>query len=903
MKISDIATPVVLLKMEHYGSLGIMRSLGSLGIPVYGVDASKNAVGFCSRYCRGKFIWDIEHSDPAASVRYLVGTVARLVGRRALLIPTSDETALFVADHASELGTYFSFPVQSAPLVHALCSKKQMFYLVSKHGIPTANTFFPRNRADVVRMLPRLTFPLILKGIDGGRLVRRTGRKMLIVHEPSRLLSAYDEMEDRSDPNLMIQEYIPGEDDSVWMFNGYFNSASECLIGFTGKKIRQNPVYTGMTSLGVCTVNATVAATTRRLMRLIGYQGILDIGYRYDPRTGEFKVLDINPRIGATFRLFVGTNGMDVARALYLDLTGQPVPPSEPVEGRKWFVEDKDLVSSLRYHADHKLRLRDWLVSYRGVREAGYFQWRDLRPFFKMITNHVARSFRKLARPGARPASPPLPEPVPAAVWDAHGTTSRKRYESRGTIHGRGREEASTTPPVPVTGRISGVNAVVLSYEGSAEAYDIVRALRMEGIRSIVVASERHNMAFYSRSCERKIVIPEPGGMNDQEILGRLVQLGEEFDSKPVLFYVSDPELSFVRKFRSQLNQHYRFLLPPEDTLERIFNKVMFSGFARRYQLPTPRTLTVRSAADLAGIGANIDFPCIVKPAYSQDWVWDTEELRLALGPYKKALQRFATMQELRKFCDALPVRPSGFLIQSYIDGPDDQIVSFHGYFDERSNCLGYFLGRKIRTYPPGTGGSVFVETVNDGRLAEESIACLQRVGFCGIVKIDYKWDALGKKYVMLEINPRYNLWELLGAYAGMNLAVIAYHHQRGEPIPSPGGYREHVRLLFLKQDVRAFLTGYWRTGEWSMSSYLRSLMRTTHFRMYDPGDPLPFIASAVSFGVRNMARGFRALVRRSPREDVRMPVQAYGEQFNGGGARPISPVTSRRKSVHQGGT
>ena len=31
-------------------------------------------------------------------------------------------------------------------------------------------------------------------------------------------------------------------------------------------------------------------------------------------------------RLGQTFRLFVGENGLDVLRALYLDLTGQPVP-------------------------------------------------------------------------------------------------------------------------------------------------------------------------------------------------------------------------------------------------------------------------------------------------------------------------------------------------------------------------------------------------------------------------------------------------------------------------------------------------------------------------------------------------------------------------------------------------
>ena len=112
---------------------------------------------------------------------------------------------------------------------------------------------------------------------------------------------------------------------------------SQCIFGVTGKKIRRFPVNTGVTSLGVCQRNQTVEQTTAAFMKAIGYQGILDIGYRYDRRDGQYKVLDVNPRIGCTFRLFAATNGMDVARALYLDMTGQPVPA---LAGCRWTQMD-----------------------------------------------------------------------------------------------------------------------------------------------------------------------------------------------------------------------------------------------------------------------------------------------------------------------------------------------------------------------------------------------------------------------------------------------------------------------------------------------------------------------------------------------------------------------------------
>jgi predicted ATP-grasp superfamily ATP-dependent carboligase len=147
-----------------------------------------------------------------------------------------------------------------------------------------------------------------------------------------------------------------------------------------------------VTSLGVCLENPVIDQLTKGFMKSIGYKGILDIGYRYDMRDGKYKVLDVNPRIGSTFRLFVGNNGLDVARAEYLDLTGQSVPFSEIVEGRKWFVEDRDLVSSVRYYYEKNLTFRQWLASFRGVQESAWFAWDDPSPFFMMC----ARSSRKV---------------------------------------------------------------------------------------------------------------------------------------------------------------------------------------------------------------------------------------------------------------------------------------------------------------------------------------------------------------------------------------------------------------------------------------------------------------------------------------------------------------------------
>jgi len=120
-------------------------------------------------------------------------------------------------------------------------------------------------------------------------------------------------------------------------------------------------------------------------MKVIGYSGALDMDYKFDPRTGLYKLTDANPRIGRTFRLFVDSLGMDVAGALYLDLTRQPIHVRQEREGRKWVVENFDLVSSLTYCRDEKLNVMGWLGSYKGVEEACWFARDDWTPFWAML--------------------------------------------------------------------------------------------------------------------------------------------------------------------------------------------------------------------------------------------------------------------------------------------------------------------------------------------------------------------------------------------------------------------------------------------------------------------------------------------------------------------------------------
>jgi D-aspartate ligase len=410
--LEDTSTPVVVLVSHHHVGIGIARSLGRMGVAVYGIDSDRFSPMFVSRYCRGAFIWDFHNAPVKDSIAFLT-EVSRKIGRRALLIPTSDLGAMFLAEQSDRLADKYIFPERSAALVRSLCNKQEMYYLARQCNVDTPETAFPRTRGDVFEYLKTASFPILLKPIYNLVPGLKPWR-MMIVNTAQELFDHYDAVEDPDRPNMMLQEYIPGGDEMTWTFNGYFDQNGECQMAFTGRKLRNFPAYFGQASLAVCAKNDRVEKTTLGFMKSIGYRGPLDLGYRYDVRDGRYKVNDINPRVGAMFRVFVGENGMDVVRALYQDMTGHPVTPAGAPEGRKWIVEDVDLLSSIRYWRDGKLTLKEWINSLRGVRELTFLAADDPLPFASAWIMDVKRALRNAIEKRRQ-----KPAPVSMPTWGA----------------------------------------------------------------------------------------------------------------------------------------------------------------------------------------------------------------------------------------------------------------------------------------------------------------------------------------------------------------------------------------------------------------------------------------------------------------------------------------------------
>jgi D-aspartate ligase len=381
--------PVLVLAPARFvAPLGVMRSLRPLGVRVH-VARAPSSVAAASRRCGGRLRIGQDGRPQGASDGALLDQLVeagRGLGGGAVLLPASDEWAVFVAVHAEALREQFTFPRARLEIVQALTSKAGLHDLAVQEGVATPRVLVPLQADDLAVMGEALGYPLLLKPI-----VSLPGREgVVLVREPAGLRDQFEAM--GGSGQVIMQEHIPGDDSDIWMYNGYFDRESRCVAGFTARKLRQHPPGMGVCTLGVCETNDEVAELSARFLSGIGYHGIVDIDYRRDPRDGTYKVLDVNPRLGGAFRLMVDRNGLDVARVMYLDMTGRPVPPVSPQEGRRWLFEAADMIAYRHYRRSHGLTPWRWLRSLRGVTELATFSPSDPGPFLVSMRLLVAET-------------------------------------------------------------------------------------------------------------------------------------------------------------------------------------------------------------------------------------------------------------------------------------------------------------------------------------------------------------------------------------------------------------------------------------------------------------------------------------------------------------------------------
>jgi predicted ATP-grasp superfamily ATP-dependent carboligase len=343
----------------HYSGLGIARSLGPHGIPVYGLSSSASFPGNYSRYCSFQPAPD-SLEEPAALRDFLMNFAASFDGRP-ILLPTRDHDIEFLLGYRANLEHRYTIPLADNDIIEQAMNKDRCLAIAAEHGIAVPRSHTVRSLDEFSAIAGSLSFPVIVKPLYAHQW-RRPGIWQTVGHQKAALIDDATELADfyraivATAPLATIQEFIPGPDSNLLVFGSYCRPGGDVRAYFTGRKLLQDPPLKGTGLIVEGLPVPEIVGPSRALLKALNFFGISEIEFKRHERTGVDYLIEINPRHWDQH--YLGTVcGVNLSLEQYLDLTepgrlqnpehGAPAPGQLPGPIR-WIAEQDLLFYALR---------------------------------------------------------------------------------------------------------------------------------------------------------------------------------------------------------------------------------------------------------------------------------------------------------------------------------------------------------------------------------------------------------------------------------------------------------------------------------------------------------------------------------------------------------------------------
>ena len=387
----NVRPPVMLL-----GGINLVRALGLAGIPVIVASPEPYTPAMASRYCTGRCLLP-PLGQREALVQRLLQVGQQLHDAEGCRIPLfygDDDYLGLIQDHAGELEKHYALLLNPPALSRALHSKAQFQALGESRGLPVPM----RLDFEVVGQYtgPVLVKPKMKTDWEGSavynELFSHAGKARIFANGTAVL---ENDLVRRMKDELQFQEYIPGDDRSLWSFHGFADEKSELVEWFTGRKIRTHPALTGDSTYLELAHDDELAALGRDIVRRAGLKGIFKMDFKRHADTGRFYLLEINARFNL-WHYLGAANGVNLAQVAYEYLTRRVKRPHVTARTTyRWL----SLKLDLRAWRREKLNTLEWLGSLLAARKVyDLWSWSDPLPALVDLKQYVPRIRRRMMR-------------------------------------------------------------------------------------------------------------------------------------------------------------------------------------------------------------------------------------------------------------------------------------------------------------------------------------------------------------------------------------------------------------------------------------------------------------------------------------------------------------------------
>jgi D-aspartate ligase len=322
----------------NFVGLGIVRSLGARGIPVWVIDADRTkSISQFSRYTT-RFL---EVKDSVTEVLLREGREHNLNGW--VLFPVADEYVELLSTNREALSSVYRVTTGPLDVTKFALDKRMTYRRAGELGIAAPWTAVGNSIADIEAA--GVPYPVILKPAVNHHFFPQTNIKALPADNPSELQRGFAHMSQYIEPSeILVQERIPGGGENQFSFCALCQNG-HAYASLVAQRRRQYPVHFGNASTFVETTNQPVVeASGRKFLESIGLDGLAEVEFKFDPRDGKHKILDVNPRTWGWHTLGKAA-GMDFSYLLWRQAVGLPVVPINGHRDAAWIREITDFVA------------------------------------------------------------------------------------------------------------------------------------------------------------------------------------------------------------------------------------------------------------------------------------------------------------------------------------------------------------------------------------------------------------------------------------------------------------------------------------------------------------------------------------------------------------------------------
>lgn len=225
---------------------------------------------------------------------------------KTILISTNETYTKFISKNKNELKKHFIFNVADEKIIDTLIDKDKFYKTYKNSELTFPKTYYIEEGK--LETDEKIEFPVVIKPSDVrlyNHITFRGKKKVFRVNNEEELTETINLIRKGGyKKTLIIQEYIPGGDDALFDAVLYSNSNGKVeFITFAQIAVQEriggmvgNPV---ILMNGINTTEADIkiqALKIKNFIEKIGYTGFAGVDIKYDYRTKEFKILEINAR-------------------------------------------------------------------------------------------------------------------------------------------------------------------------------------------------------------------------------------------------------------------------------------------------------------------------------------------------------------------------------------------------------------------------------------------------------------------------------------------------------------------------------------------------------------------------------------------------------------------------------